>query len=437
MRLFERLRDTARRSPAARAISSGGRTLTYGQLADAVGRRAESIAPGPAAWVDLDGADPIGFVVDFFAAGLCGRAAVAQAPSVPAAVRELRRASLERRPPPAGATVFYSSGSVGSGRAAPLSPGNIEAAALALLPWNEITAGDRVAVGLSPAQIFGFARGALNTLAVGGEAIFFSPHRDPLDDAARLGATKVLLPSALVRLAARHDAKTGLRALFCGGGAVAPGAAEKIESVRGVPVRAGYGMTEASGLGSRQPLARPRRAETVGLPVPGLEIAIVRGDGSLAPPGQSGEIRLSGPGVFAGYLFPEDALPFDEAGRLRTGDVGDFDEAGELRVRGRLAFALTAGDRILCAEEVEAAMAEHPEVSEAAVAPLERDFGLLVVPKGDRVSVEALRAHAAERLPAFARPRRIFAVPALPRTPAGKVDRAEATRWLTEPSRAL
>ena len=45
-------------------------------------------------------------------------------------------------------------------------------------------------------------------------------------------------------------------------------------------------------------------------------------------------------------------------------------------------------------------------------------------------------AHAAERLPAFARPRRIVAVEQLPRTAAGKVDRAEATRWLAEASRA-
>jgi acyl-CoA synthetase (AMP-forming)/AMP-acid ligase II len=141
--------------------------------------------------------------------------------------------------------------------------------------------------------------------------------------------------------------------------------------------------------------------------------------------------------VFGGYLSPDDGSPFDEAGRLRTGDVGFLDEDGEVCVRGRLAFALAAGDRILCAEEVEAAMAEHPAVSEAAVAPLARDFGLLVVSRGGPLAVEELRAFAERRLPAFARPRQILAVPALPRTPAGKIDRAAATRWLTEPSRAV
>ncbi len=438
MSLWERVRVTAGRVPRARALSAGDRVLDYRGLVDSVERRADALARTPAAeWIDLDGADAVGFLVDLFAAGLCGRAAVAHAPSIPASLRALRRSSLERRPPAPGATVFYSSGSVGPGRAVPLSGGNLEAAALAFLPWGELGSADRLAVGLSPAQVLGCVRGALNALAVGAEALFFSPHRDPLEDAARLGATKVLLPSALVRLAARHPSPVKLEALLCGGGAPDAAAAEAVERVRGVPVRAGYGMTESSGLASRQPLSRPRRAGSAGVPAPGLEVVIAGEDGRLCPPGQSGEIRLSGPAVFSGYLLPEDGSPFDEAGRLRTGDVGVFDEEGELRVRGRLAFALTAGDRILCVEELEAALAEHPSVSEAAAAPLERDFGVLVVSRGGPVEIDELRAYAEKRLPAFARPRRILTVPALPRTPAGKIDRAAAIRWLTESTRAV
>jgi long-chain acyl-CoA synthetase len=241
----------------------------------------------------------------------------------------------------------------------------------------------------------------------------------------------VLLPSALVGLAARHASRPAVEALLCGGGAPDPAAVDAVEKIRGVAVRSGYGMTESAGLGSRQPLGRPARAGSVGLPAPGLEVVIAADDGSPRGPGLSGEIRLAGAAVFAGYLSPADGSPFDAAGRLRTGDVGYIDEEGELCVRGRLAFALVAGDRIVCAEEVEAAMAEHPGVSEAAVAPLERDFGLLVVSREGSLAVHELRAFAERRLPAFARPRQILAVPALPRTPAGKVDRAEATRWLT------
>src|SRR5262249_37671061 len=115
-------------------------------------------------------------------------------------------------------------------------------------------------------------------------------------------------------------------------------------------------------------------------------------------------------------------------------DAGYFDADGELCVRGRLAFALSAGDRVLYAEEVEAAMAEHPDDAEAAAAPLERAFGVLVVSRSGRPPPPDLRSHGERRLPAFARPRRILEVSEIPRTPSGKIDRAAASRCLSERS---
>ena len=144
-------------------------------------------------------------------------------------------------------------------------------------------------------------------------------------------------------------------------------------------------------------------------------------------------MRLAGPAVFGGYLDPGDPLPFDAEGRLRTGDVGEWNEEGELRIRGRVAFALASGDRTICAEEVEAALAEHPAVAEAAAAALGHSFGVLVVPRDGPVPLSELRAFAKRRLPAFARPRRIAAASELPRTSAGKIDRAGVSRWLKTP----
>ena len=434
MSLLERLEASVREQAGRAALSAGDERVTYAELLGAIERRARELAGREP--VGLDGSRPIAFVTDFFAARAQARTALAHPPSAPAALREIREASVGEaaRGRDAG-TVFYSSGSVGAAKAVPLSDEGLEAAAVAFGPWGEVRPGDRLAVGLAPAQIFGFVRGALNALLFGAEAVFFKPLRDPLAEAERLGAGSVLLPSALVALAARHAGRVRLSALRCGGGPVAEADAAAVESARGVAVRTGYGLTESCGLGSRQPGDRPRRPGSSGPPAPGLEVAIVREDGARAPAGEIGEIRLRGSAVFGGYLSPGDPDPFDAEGRLLTGDAGFLDEAGELCVRGRLAFALRAGGRILCAEEVEAAIVEHPGVAEAAAAPWERSFGVLVVVRdGSEALLEQIRAHARRRLPAFARPRRLLPVASIPRTAAGKVDRRAAAEWLSRTS---
>jgi long-chain acyl-CoA synthetase len=442
--LLGRLEEVARRDPDRAAVglrdAGGEERLRYGELLDRIEKRARELqAPGPSLAI-LDGGRPIDFLVDFFAARSLGRAALSHPPHVPAALREMRedsvRAALSSGPEGADrldGTVFFSSGSVGPAKAVPLTDANLEAAALAFAPWGEVSAGNRLAVGLSPAQIFGFVRGALNALLFGAEVIFYKPQRDPLAEAERLGADTVLLPTALVPLAARHASRVRLSALRCGGGPLSDADALAVETVRGVPVRGGYGLTESSGLGSRQPRDRARRPGTNGPIAPGMEVAIVREDGAECAPGELGEIRMRGPAVFAGYLSAEDPDPFDAAGRLRSGDAGFVDEAGELCVRGRLAFALRSGDRILCAEEVEAAIAEHPGVAEAAAAPWDRSFGVLVVVRDSSESLlDEIREHARLRLPVFARPKKMLPVSEIPRTASGKVDRRAATEWLSQ-----
>jgi acyl-CoA synthetase (AMP-forming)/AMP-acid ligase II len=432
MSLRAQLEEIARSRPGHPALSSGVERLTYTELLTAIDRRAAELEEGLP--VLLDGGEPTRFVIDFFAARERGLPAIAHPPATPRALREIRERELRRCPPQrlGDATVFFSSGSVGPAKAVPLSDANLAAAALAFASWNDVGARDRLAIGLSPAQIFGFVRGVLNAILLGAEAIFFVPRRDPLAEAELLGATVVLLPSALVSLAARHAGRVRLSALRCGGGLLSETDADAVESIRGVPVRSGYGLTESSGLASRQPGDRPRRRGSSGRIAPGVDVSIVADDGSECAPGEPGEIRLRGASVFSGYLSPEDPDPFDALGRLRSGDTGFVDGSGELCVRGRLAFALRSGDRILCAEEVEAAIAEHPGVAEVAAAPLDRAFGVLVVlHDASEALLEEIRAHAQSRLPGFARPRRVLRVPAIPRTPAGKVDRLAASEWLS------
>jgi acyl-CoA synthetase (AMP-forming)/AMP-acid ligase II len=199
-----------------------------------------------------------------------------------------------------------------------------------------------------------------------------------------------------------------------------------------VPVRLGYGLTESAGLGSRQRLARPRRAGTSGLPAPGLAVSIVDAEtGAELPDGRAGIIRLSGAAVFEGYADDGAPRPFDAQGRLDTGDLGYFDAEGELVVRGRREFSIVTQGRTLCAEEIEGVIAEHPRISDVAVSPQGDSYAVLFVPREGAAGPDSdIRAFLQERLPSFARPRKVISVGELPRNASGKLDRKIIASWL-------
>ncbi|HEY4231182.1 MAG TPA: AMP-binding protein, partial [Thermoanaerobaculia bacterium] len=196
MSLLSRLEEIAREDPRRAAVAAGDERLTYGELLARIGRRAGKLQGPGLSLVVLDGARPIDFLVDFFAARGLGRTVLSHPPQLPASLRALREAAVAAAlaadsggsASRDAAAIFYSSGSVGPAKAVPLSDASLEAAATALAEWGEVRAGDRLAIGLSPAQILGFVRGALNALLFGAEAVFYRPLRDPLAEAERLGA---------------------------------------------------------------------------------------------------------------------------------------------------------------------------------------------------------------------------------------------------------
>ena len=430
MSVNEALQDVCRRRRGRPALRLSSEALDYENLLDRIEARAESIAgTGPVALLSLDTREPLAFMVDFFAARRLGRTAVIHAEGVPPLLRARREQSLLGFLQPfSSETVFYSSGTVGSGKAIPLSDEQLLIAALAFPPSATIESTDRVAIAVPLGQIFGFVRGVLNGLLVGAETIVYSPRRDAIGEGAALGATLALISASQARLAAEVPGRAALRGVLSGGGPMAEGVAQKIEAERGVPFRLGYGLTESSGLGARQSLDRPRCTGSTGLPAPGLTVTIDAG-GSLAAPGQTGEILLSGPAVFRGYADPAEASPLDAARRLHSGDLGFLDSEGELHVRGRAVSSIAAHGRYLCAEELEAAVLEKPGIAEAAAIPLGDAFGLLLVAEDpSEAFLQQVREHVSRRFPAFARPRRLRLVETIPRSPSGKLDRLAAAR---------
>ncbi len=185
--------------------------------------------------------------------------------------------------------------------------------------------------------------------------------------------------------------------------------------------------------GSRPPVPRP--ANTVatygmtetgsgvvyeGLAIDGVEIRI---DGG-------GEVWLRGPMLLRCYRDGID--PKDADGWLPTGDLGEWRAGGRLHVLGRRGDLVITGGENVWPEAVEAVLARHPAVAEVAVVGTpDAEWGQLVtavvVPADPAVppTLDSLRTLAKEHLPAFAAPRSVRFVDALPRTNLGKVKRAE------------
>ncbi len=158
--------------------------------------------------------------------------------------------------------------------------------------------------------------------------------------------------------------------ILAGGGAAKP--ADLFGEVRNrldATIVHAYGMTEApisahnSRYGTDEQLTH-----SDGIPMPGLEVRIVDGQGRVLATGESGEILLRGPNVCKGYLDPEQtAAAFDEEGFLHTGDVGHLREDGHLCVTGRIKDIIIRKGENISAREIEESLLDHPKVGDVAV----------------------------------------------------------------------
>jgi acyl-CoA synthetase (AMP-forming)/AMP-acid ligase II len=151
----------------------------------------------------------------------------------------------------------------------------------------------------------------------------------------------------------------------------------------------------------------------------------------ITEPGRPGELRIDGPTVFAGYLpGTTDAVPFDDQGYLRTGDV--FEIAGDrrqyLRYVDRCKDLIIRGGMTIAPVEIECLLARHPSVAETAVVgypdPVlgEKACAVVVVRPGVEVDAEELLDHLRRfRIAPYKLPERFVFVDRLPRNPVGKV----------------
>ncbi len=198
----------------------------------------------------------------------------------------------------------------------------------------------------------------------------------------------------------------------------------------GVEILDGIGSTELLHIyvSNRPGEARP---DTTGTPVGGYRIELVDESGRPVAAGEPGELLVAGETAATGYWCRTAETRRAFRGEwFASGDMYVRSEAGAYAYLGRCDDMFKVGGEWVAPAEVEAVLAEHPDVLEAVVVGERRPDGLtepvarVVEAPGSCADPEALAEHCRARLAGFKRPRRIEVVSALPKTPTGKIQRA-------------
>ncbi len=203
------------------------------------------------------------------------------------------------------------------------------------------------------------------------------------------------------------------------------------EARYGVPLVEGYGLSESTVALTVNPIEGPRKAGTVGLPLPGVEVAIMSDSGELLAWGEDGEVVARGATIMRGYLGrPDETTAALKGGWLHTGDIGHFDEDGYLVLVDRKKDLIIRGGENISPSEVEAVLTSHAGVLEAAVVakpdPVmgEESIAFIVVTEGGQLDIAELFEHARSVLAKFKVPKEIRVVDSLPHNAVGKILKA-------------
>lgn len=357
---------------------------------------------------------------------------------------ERPRADLDGDSP---AAIIYTSGTTGVSKGAILTHHNFAVNAINLLACWQIAAADRLLLGLPLFHVHGLGNGIHTWLFSGCRMRLLERFEHQKAAAEFLDFQPTLffgVPTMYVRLLDVPDAQArqigrSMR-LFVSGSAPLP--AQVLQDFRG---RYGHTILERYGMSETlmimtNPYAGERRPGSVGFPLPGVSVRLLKPDGAPAEDGETGEIYLRGPNVFAGYWRREDATraAFVD-GYFRTGDLAVRDRDGYYTLSGRKSDLIISGGFNIYPREIEEFLMEREDVLEAAVvAESDQVRGEVpvayVVARGD-LDARSLEAGCREKLASFKIPRAFIKVERLPRNAMGKVQKHLLTRTRPEARR--
>ncbi len=227
---------------------------------------------------------------------------------------------------------------------------------------------------------------------------------------------------------------TFIKGFFSGAAPLAGETIRDLQGLTGGTMCEVYGMTETSPIAAVTPRGGTIKPGTVGVPVPDTEVRIVdleTGEKEL-PPGEAGEIVISGPQVMMGYYKkPEETREVLRDGSFYSGDIGVFDEDGYLSVVERKKDMVIAGGYNIYPVEIDNILMEHPKILQACAVGIPHEYrgetikAFVVAREGVTLTESEVIVFCKERLAAYKVPKIVEFMDELPVSTVGKVLRRE------------
>jgi long-chain acyl-CoA synthetase len=229
-----------------------------------------------------------------------------------------------------------------------------------------------------------------------------------------------------------------LKLIGCGADTLHESTIKGWEARTGTKILEGHGMTETCSLNHASPYQRPK-AGSFGVPIPNVKAAIVdHASTEFLPPGEIGELILSGPNIMTGYWKREEEtreaiIEIDGEKWLRTGDIVSMDEEGYFHFFDRKRDLIKYKGYSVFARHVEEVLYQHPQIKAAGVVgvpdpkvgQLIKAYVVLQSEARGKISEEDIIEYCRENMAHYKVPNIIEFRGELPKTDVGKVSRRE------------
>jgi malonyl-CoA/methylmalonyl-CoA synthetase len=333
------------------------------------------------------------------------------------------------------AALLYSSGTTGRPKGIMLSHGNLADNGKTLVDIWGFGSADRLLHALPVFHVHGLFV-AIHCVLLSGASMRWLEKFDAPQVIGLLPECTVMMgvPTFYTRLLAEDsfaaDCCTNMRLFISGSAPLLVETFDEFRGRTGHTIIERYGMTETN-MNTSNPLQGERRAGTVGLPLPGVDVRVVDDKGEPVPTGETGDLQVRGGNVFQGYWrMPEKTREdFTDDGFFNTGDKATISADGYVAIVGRAKDLIISGGLNIYPKEIEQLLDDVEGVVESAVIGIPHaDFGeavvaVIVPTAGGELDEQAIIEFSKGKIANFKVPKRVVFVDELPRNAMGKVQK--------------